>query len=368
MNIQCSREELSKATGNVIRAVSPKSALPALEGILFSARDSRLYLSAYDMEIGIDTSFPAQVRQPGEVILNARLFSDIVRRLPDENVTISTDDKLMTLIKSGESEYSLIGIHPAEFPELPKITDATALKIDGAVLRSMIFQTAFSVATSDARPVFTGILTEITKEHIRMIAVDGYRLAIRTEPVGNDCEMSFIVPGKTMTEIAKLIEENETDVKIEVAKRHIIFRTGDYNIVSRLIEGEFLDYRNSIPAEATSTVRVDTRGFIDAIERISLLISERVKTPLRCVFADNAVKLSCATAVGKANDRINAVTQGLWVEIGFNFKYLLDALKAAECAEVLLELAGPLSPLKIKPPEGDSFLFLVLPMRLKSES
>jgi len=367
MNIRCDRDQLLKATSSVIRAVSPKSPLPALEGILFTAKDETLSMATYDMEIGMNTSIPAQVREPGEIILNARLFSDIVRRLPEEQVTITVDEKLMTLIKSGESEYSLIGIHAAEFPEIPKITDTTSLQLDGGVLKSMVEQTVYAVAASDARPVFTGILTEINKDQIRMIAVDGYRLAIRTEPVQFDSDMNFIVPGKTMAEIARLIEENESDVQMEVAKRHIILKTGSYQIISRLIEGEFLDYRTSIPTTAATTVRVDTKQFIDAIERIALLISERLKTPLRCVFADHEVKLSCVTTIGKGNDKISAHTEGDRVEIGFNFKYLLDALKASDSAEVLLEMNGPLSPLKIRPVEGDSFLFLVLPMRLKNE-
>ncbi len=368
MKIICNTQQLSEACLNVQRAVSTKSTIPAIEGILLNADSGVLSVTGYDLEVGIHTSLNVRVEESGSIILGAKLFCDILRRLPDETVTIETDERQMAVICSGQAEYSLIGISADEYPELPAIEVDNPLIISQSLLKDMIRQTIFAVSTSDAKPVHTGIKFELTENQIRLVAVDGYRLAMRTETIIYQGDsISFVVPAKTLNEVTKLLSETEENIEIGVGKRHIIFKIENYNVISRLLDGEFLDYRAAVPASSTTTARVNTRKLTDMVDRTSLIITDRLKSPLRCIFSEDSIKTSCITSIGKAMDQIDANIEGARVEIGFNNRYFLDALHAADTDELRIELNGALSPMKILPPEGESFLFLVLPVRLKSE-
>lgn len=366
MKIVCSTETLSQACQNVQRAVSTKTSIPAIEGILLKAENGRLYLTGYDLEVGINTSIEAKIEQEGSIILNARYLCDIIRRLPDEEVEIEADARQLCYIRSGETNYSLNGISAEEYPELPSVTGGAPVIIDQGILKNMIRQTIFAVADNNSNVVYTGIKFEIEKNQIKLIAVDGVRLAIRTEEIDYDGEeLSFIVPGKTLSEVMKLIDEEEADVSLGVGKRHIVFEVNGYSIVSRLLEGEFLDYKSAVPASFTTTVRVSTKTLMSSIDRTSLLITDRLKSPVRCIFDDNTIKISSITSLGTANDKISAEIDGERIEIGFNNRFLIEALRVCDTDEVLIKLNSPVSPIIILPPEGESFLFLVLPVRLK---
>lgn len=366
MKIVCSTETLSQACQNVQRAVSTKTSIPAIEGILLKAENGRLYLTGYDLEVGINTSIEAKVEQDGSIILNARYLCDIIRRLPDEEVEIEADARQLCYIRSGETNYSLNGISAEEYPELPSVTGGAPVIIDQGILKNMIRQTIFAVADNNSNVVYTGIKFEIEKNQIKLIAVDGVRLAIRTEEIDYDGEeLSFIVPGKTLSEVMKLIDEEDADVSLGVGKRHIVFEVNGYSIVSRLLEGEFLDYKSAVPASFATTVRVSTKTLMSSIDRTSLLITDRLKSPVRCIFDDNTIKISSITSLGTANDKISAQIDGERIEIGFNNRFLIEALRVCDTDEVLIKLNSPVSPIIILPPEGESFLFLVLPVRLK---
>ncbi len=366
MKITCNRQELVNAVLNVQRATASKSTMPALEGILIEAKDDTLRLCGYNLELGITTHIKAQIEEEGKIVLNARLFSDIIRKLPEETIDINVDKKLIATIESGLSEFSINGISPLEYPELPQLTDTTNVQIPANVLKSMIKQTIFSIADNDAKPIHTGILFDIDEESIKLVAVDGYRLALRKESIKYTDKISFVIPGKTLQEIIKLLPDTENEAMLELSTRHIMLRIDDYLVTSRLLEGEFLDYNSAIPETHTTSAVANTEDFINSVERMSLLITDRLKSPLRCIFNEGEIKFSCTTPIGKANDEISAKIEGEPVEIGFNNKYLQDALKNTDSDEVKIELSGPLSPMKILPTQGDSFLFLVLPVRLKS--
>lgn len=367
MKITCSRQQLNEAVLNVQRAVSTKSSVPALEGILLRTQGEEMILCGYDLELGMTTRIEARVEEKGSIILSARLFGDIVRRLPADSVELATDSKNITTIKSGPSEFSIVGIPAEEYPELPAISGETSIRIAHNVLKSMIRQTIFAVAESDAKPIHTGTLFELEENRIRLVSVDGYRLAIREEAAKCGEQTSFVVPGKTLGEVNKLLGDDETELEILIGRRHIQFQIGNYCVISRLLEGEFLDYRAAIPNGSTTEIVVSTRSMIDSVERVSLLITDRLKSPVRCIFEDNEIRISCSTAIGRANDQFPAQITGNPVEMGFNNRYLLDALRNSEGDEVRIQLSGPLSPMKILPREGEAFLFLVLPVRLKSE-
>ena len=290
-----------------------------------------------------------------------------MRRTPAETVTVSVDEKNMATLESGYSRFSIIGIPAEEFPELPKLSDSTQISLPGALLKSMIRQTLFAIAESDAKPIHQGSLFSLENGILDVVSVDGYRLAVRREPVDFSEDLSFVVPGKTLSELLKLIKDSEEPVEISAGRRHILFKIDNYTVISSLLEGEFLNYKAAIPPESQTEVVLKTREAIDSVERVSLLITDRLKSPIRCLFDNNEVKLNCTTSMGRASDQLDVEMTGQSVEIGFNNRYLLEALRNTECDEVKVQLGGPLSPMKVVPKEGDSFLFLVLPVRLKSE-
>lgn len=368
MKIKCEKSVLCEAVAVVSRAVSTRSPLPALEGILMRTNSGTVELFGYDMDIGISTRIDAQIEENGEIVLPAKVLFDIAKKLPDEFVTIRAGEKCLTEIKSGQSEFTILGMPADEFPEFPSIGDVTDFSIPQNALKSMIDQTIFAISQTDTKPIHTGSLFEIKEGCLNVVSVDGYRLAKRTEKVIFNDDISFVIPGRALNEVSRLLDGSSDDlVGMQISKKNVILNVNKFQIFSRLLEGEFLDYNAAIPKGSSVNVKVNTRVLIEAVERVSLLISDRVKSPLRVKFADNEVYLNCSTALGKANDSISASIEGNPLEMGFNNRYLLDALRAAECDEVMLEISGPLSPMKVVPVGSDSFLFLVLPVRLKSE-
>ena len=367
MKFTVEKRLLNEAVTNLQRAVSSKTSIPALEGILIRSEENRLILTAYDLEIGMQTELPAIISAPGAIILTAKLFAEIVRRSPDEDITIDVDDRNTATITSGVSCFTIIGMNAAEFPEFPKITDTDTLRLPANVLKSMIRQTLFAIADSNAKPIHQGSLFKIEDNMLDVVSVDGYRLALRREAIRFDGSLDFVVPGKTLSEVLKLLKDSEGEVEICPSRRHILFRIDNYTVISALLEGEFLDYKSALPKDKKTEVTVSTRTMIESVERVSLLITDRLKSPVRCVIGEDTVKLFCTTTMGRATDQISAEISGDQLEIGFNNKYLLDALRAAETDEVRLQLGGPISPMLVLPKEGDAFSFLVLPVRLRSE-
>ncbi len=365
MKFSCNQKDFSAAVTNVQRAVSNKSNLPALEGILIKAEEGRIVLCGYDLEIGITTFIECNVQEKGEIVVSAKLLGEIVRRLPENTVDIKTDDKMIVYINSGQAEYNIVGISSNEYPELPKVEEMENIAIKSSIIKTMIKQTIFAISDDLSRPVYTGSLFDIEDNLLRIVSVDGFRMAIRQESISCNKNSKFVVPGKTLSEILKLISDEEKDIEIIIGQRHAVFKVENYSIISRLIEGNFIDYKSTIPSESNTEIIVNTRNLIAAVERMSLLTSDKIQSPIRCVVEDTFVKLFCSTAIGKANDAISANITGENVEIGLNCRYLLDALKNTETDEIKIQLNGSLTPTKIVPISGDSFLFLVVPMRFK---
>lgn len=370
MKIVCETSVLSSACQNIQRSVSNKGTIAALECILVDATNDGVSLTGYDLEIGSETKISAFVEEKGRVAINARHLCDILRLLPESKVSIETDEKDMCRIKSGEAEYSIIGTPADSYPDLPSVEGEIPINVRQSVLKDMIRKTIYAVATGEARPVHTGVKFEITENEIVLVALDGFRLAIRRENIDYTGEnKSFVVPAKTLNEIVKYASEEEGNYSIIVGNRHIVFEVENYRIISRLLDGEFLDYRAAIPAMSTTTIKIRTRDLIECVERTSLLISsEKIKTPVRCLAEKNEVRLSNTTSLGKAKDKCPAETDGNSIEIGFNAKYMLDALKVCDEDEINIELNTGATPIIIKPTDKENFLFLILPMRLKNEN
>ena len=235
----------------------------------------------------------------------------------------------------------------------------------------MISKTLFAISQNDQNPVHTGSLFDLNDGILHVVSVDGYRLAMRKEKINLMNQLKFVVPGKTLSEIVKLLskitgDDDDDQVGVHVSKKHICFSVGGYQVISRLLEGEFINYKNAIPKESLTTVQVETKAFLDSINRASIIINERAKSHIRCSFIDSEIKVFCETALGKISDSVHASCDGPEVVIGFNNRYMADALKACECENICLRMNGPISPIKIEPIDDDSFLYLVLPVRLNS--
>ena len=367
MKFSCEKALLTAAVSIASRAVAAKSSIPAMEGILIEA-DTRLRLTGYNLETGIQATVPAEIKQPGSLVLSARLFGEIIRKMPDDVVVFTSKDYMVN-IKCGMSEFNILGTDPEEFPELPTVDQQNSITLEQSALRSMIAQTLFAVSDNESRPVHTGSLFEVDHNDLTVVSVDGYRLALRREKadkIEGSEQFSFVVPGSALSEVEKICS-GEGPVTVNQGARHILFQAGDTVLVCRRLEGEFLPYRNAIPRNNPIHIQCDTRALLSSIERVSLIISEKLKSPLRCRFEGNEIHLSCSTAIGRASDSFSAAILGDAVEMGFNNRYLLDALRNSEGDEVRLQLNGPLSPMKVLPREGEDYLFLVLPVRLKTD-
>lgn len=370
MRIICDTQSFTEVCLNVQRTIPAKAVLPHLEGLLIKTEENSIIeLSGFDLEIGVSTKINARIEEPGSAVLNAKTFCDILRHLPEDEVTIDCDEKNICTIRSGEVEYTLISLDPDEYPERPGLTDEISFTVAGKTLTDMVRQTIFAVSIDDSKAVHRGIKFEITPGEIKLIALDGYRLAIRKEFTDyNGEQLNFVVPSKTLAELIKLYGDSDGQIKIIKAKRNIAFYVNNYCLVSKLLEGEFLDYRSAIPTAKTSVVRLNTKKMIDCIERASIIITEKVRSPIKLIFDDETVKISAVTSLGSASDKMEASIDGKRTEIGFNNRFILDALRSCDSDEVLLNLNGPLSPATFVPTDGDNFLYLILPVRIKESN
>ena len=368
MKFSCEKALLQAAISTTSRAVSPKSSIPALEGILLEAGND-LRLTSYNLETGIRTIVPADIREEGTLVLGARLFGEIVRKLPDDIVTFQSENYMVN-IKCGMSEFNILGTDPEEFPELPTVEYQNSLILPQSRLKAMISQTLFAVSDNESRPIHTGSLFEVDSNGLTIVSVDGYRLALRHEAIDKKEgaeTFSFVVPGAALSEVEKICSDVDEPASVTQGARHVMFKGGDAMLVSRRLEGEFLAYRQAIPRNNTIHVEGETRALLSSIDRVSLIISDKLKSPLRCVFDSNLLKISTKTAIGDAYDECPLSGDGGGLEIGFNNKYLMDALKAAPADKVRLELTTGVSPCVILPTEGEeNFLYMVLPVRLKA--
>ena len=369
MKFSCEKYLLQAALNTASRAAAQKSTVPALEGLLLEAVGGIVRVSGFDLKTGITTSLPADITQDGSIVLNARLFSDIVRKMPDDIITISSDENLLTKIKCAMADYEIIGTSSEDYPEMPSIDSNSGINIQQGTLKSMISQTNFAVSDNESRPIHMGELFEIENGMITIVAVDGYRLALRREPLTDENAVNgtFVVPGNALSEVEKIASDTEDIMKITVGLKHIMFTIGTTVLISRRLEGEFLNYKNSIPQTGKFHIKADRRQLINAVERVSLIISDKLKSPVRCTFRNNCVSMITNTTLGRASDEVAVEGDGENLEIGFNNKYLLDALKAAPADEVCIRLNSGITPCVILPTDNTrSFLYMILPVRLKT--
>lgn len=370
MKFSCEKIVLQNALSTAARAVATKSSIPALEGLLLVCAGGTLTVSGYNMQLGIRTRFACDVEEEGALVLNARLFGDIVRRMPDDMLTLVSDEKQTVKVHCGDADFDIIGLPAEDFPELPEVEEKNTVSLPEKTLGAMIRQTSFAVSTNEARPVHMGSLFEVGVDDLTVVSVDGFRLALRREKLEQPASgvFSFVAPGTALNEVEKVCEDIDEPVKITLGDRHILFEVGETELICRRLEGEFLDYKNAIPRKNSIKLTVDTRAMMESLDRVSVVISEKLKSPVRCKFGMNAVTFSARTANGDAKDICKLEGDGKDLEIGFNNRYLAEALRYAPADTVRLEMTSGISPAIVVPVDDadESFLYMVLPVRLKA--
>lgn len=368
MKFTCEKSILQAAVLTCARAAAVKSSTPTLEGLLLEAGE-RLRITGFDLKRGVRSNCDATVDEPGSVVLNAKLFSEMVRLMPDGMVTIDSDGDNMTTVKCGKTEFSFMGMSSDDYPELPSVDGRKSYKIKQSVLKSMINETIFAVSDNESRPIYTGSLFEIVDGRLTIVSVDGYRLAIRREDVeGPEEKYSFVVPGTALSDVERTCASDGDDTaEIFVGSNHISFTVGGVFIVTRRLEGDFLDYNKAMPDTFKYRIKVSCQELIRAIDRVSLIIEEKTKNPIRLTFNDGFIDCQSSTAIGKAEDVSFCEGNGEGLSMGFNSKYMTDALKAAPESEVCLCLNNGTSPCIITPcDEKDNYKYMVLPVRMRS--
>lgn len=368
MKFTCEKALLVSAISVASRTVAPKSAIPSLEGLLVKA-GVKVMLTGYNLETGITVGVPADIAEPGECIMPARLFFDIIRKLPDDEVTVSVDESFRVSIRSGISSFTITAMTAEDYPELPDVESEKGIPVPQRELREMISGTIFSASENMARPIHTGCLFEIADESVTVVAVDGYRLALRRYIPEQPLErtVKFVAPAAALKEVEKILDDTDDPAVIYLGTKHILFMIGDATLVCRILEGEFLDWRRVLPQNNPIKVAANVREVTDSIERVSLVISEKIKSPVRCTFGHNTADFRTTSTIGEAHDMCSTAGDGKDLEIGFNSRYLLDALRAVPTPEVSLELINGLSPIVLNPCDGSGkFSYMVLPVRLKA--
>lgn len=363
MRFECSRTNLVEAINTVQKAVSLRSTMPILDGILLEVTDN-IKLTGYDMETGIEYNLPAEIYKTGNVVINSRLFGNIVRRLPEEAISFELKEGNIINIESGSSSFQLRALPAEDYPKIPIVEEAKKMTLPQGILKEMILQSSFAASIDESRPILNGINVIAEKKSLSLVAIDGFRLALRKEEIeGELTDTQFIVPARTLNEVARVLDDGL--VELSISHNHILFDMGSVLVVSRLIQGEFMDYNSILPRNQESSMTITTKSLLDAFERASLVIrteDRRFSVTLQ-TNNDEVLSISAKTDIGSSHEELNIAMSGKLFDIDFNPKYFVEALKVITDEEILITFNGSLGPCVINPVEGDSFSYLVLPLR-----
>lgn len=366
MRIQIDQNKLVKYINIVQKGISSKTTLPILDGILLETVDGRLKLTGTDLEIGIESYIDCTILEEGSIVLNSRIFGDIVRKLPNSSINIKTIDNKVN-ITCENSEFNIIGNPALEYPELPTLEDQVSFNIPKDLFKNIIKQTVFATTQDETRPILTGVLLEIIDGKASFVALDGYRLALRNIKVNSPEDVKIVVPGRTLNELNKILEDDDTDVEITLTSGHIVFNLGDTLVFSRLLEGQFLNYRDIIRKDHKTIVKVNRRTLQDSLERASLLAKEEKANLVKLNVFEGKLVIKSNSEIGNVYEEMNVQLDGEDVKIAFNSRYILDGIKAIDAEEVELFFMGSLNPCIMRPLNDENYTYLVLPVRLAKD-
>jgi DNA polymerase-3 subunit beta len=375
MKISINRQYFIEQLNHCLKAISPRTTMPILNGIKIDVKDDYLLLTGSDSEISIEITIPTEINneeileisEPGAVVLSGRFFVDIIKKLPGDYVELETNNMFQTKITASKSEFNLSGNDPDQYPLLPEVNDDESLVLPSAVLKNIVNQTNFAVSTSETRPVLTGVNWKFNDDDISFTATDSHRLALR-RLIGakfNVDHSTAIIPGKSLSELNKIISDSDEEVEINFSQNQVLFSYGHMRFISRLLEGNYPDTSRLFPDNYETRVTVNNADFYHAIDRVSLLAREGGNNVIRMTVSDNNVELSSnSPEVGTVNEDINTENvEGEGLKISFNSKYMMDALKAINHDDVTIEFYGTMRPFTLKASESDEVVQLILPIR-----
>lgn len=370
MKFNCSKESLMMALNIAQKAVSSKTTLPILEGILFSVKNNNLLLRSTNLEIGVEVNIPAVVEKEGEIVLSSAITGELIRKMSGSVVFFESNEHHQMKIECLLSNFTLKSLATDEFPAFPEIIEDHIFTIDSLVLRELIKGTLFSVATNENIPVLTGVKIEIQGNSINFIALDGYRLALRSGKIKEtiDEDLSVIIPSKSLSEINKVLANYTGDVIVKFSKNQIFFEMDNTQFTSRLLEGDFINYKQIIPVEKTTQVRVNRRLLLESSERAALLAREGKNNLIKMDFNQDQLILTSNADIGDVFEVIPIVNQGESLKIAFNSKFLIDALRIIEDEELIMDMTTSVGPGVLLPVEESNFIYLILPVRVADEN
>lgn len=365
MKLKCQKNDLIQAVATVQKAITNKSTLAILSNIKLEAYGTTLTLTGSDLNLSIITKIPVTIDEEGSFVLPSRLLGELIRKSPDEIIEMELKEDKM-FIHSGLSNFNIQGQSAIDYPELPEVDNNNVYDVDAQLLSNMIRQTNFAISQDDSRIILTGSLIEINDGILNIVSLDGYRMAIRKAIIKNNENNRVVIPGKTLSEVFKILGSSDFngDVKLSFTDKHALFSIGDNQIISRLLEGEFINYNQILPSEFKSQVKVNTKEFMNSIDRAFLMARESKNVSIKMVINDDFIEILSNTEVGSFNEKIQIKLEGQDLEIGFNPKYLIDALKIIDAEEIYLDLINGISPCIIRPADNNNFKYLVLPVRL----
>lgn len=375
MKFVVEKDKLLKAVNSVAKAVAVRTTTPILEGILIQTNDNNdIKLTCYDQELGIEYIIQdCDVQEQGAIVVNATMFGEIIRKLPDADINIEVNNKNLLVIECESSLYKLATMNADEYPELPEFTIENTVTIEQNTLKEMITKTIFAISIEENRPIFTGCLFEIKNNILNVVAVDGFRLAWKQKNLTDSVkDFSAVIPGRTLSEVNKIIADSLDTVKIGVSKNQALFEIENCKIVTRLLEGEFLNYSKVIPENWETRVRVNRALIMNCFDRISLISSSSIekekKYPVKINVDTKGIKISCTNQTGDAKEELIVTTEGKELEAGFNPKYFLDVLRNIDDEEVYIDFGTAISPCIVRSVEDDGdYKYMILPIRLKND-
>ena len=358
MIFKIEQRDLSKHINIAQKGISSRTTLQILDGILLEAKNNKLKLTGTDLEISIETYVDCEIEQEGGIVVN---------KLPSAPIYIKVDETNNINIKCENSEFNILGNSPQEYPDLPIILESNSFELPKDLFKTAIRQTVFATTQDETRPSLTGVLIEIANSKISFVALDGYRLALRKLPINSNIDMKIIIPGRALNELNKILDDNEEDIKIASAPGHVIFNVGDTVVYSRLLEGQFFNYREIIRKDHKTSVVVNKKFFQDSLERASLLAKEEKANLIKLSVMDEEILIKSNSEIGNVNEKIIAKSNGENINIAFNSRYILEGIKIIDAEEIELNFMGSLNPCIIKPVDEDNYTYLVLPVRLAQE-
>lgn len=367
MKLICSKSNLVKGVNIVSKAVPSRTTMAILECILIDASANEIKMTANDMELGIETVIEGKIEERGIIALDAKIFSEIVRKLPDNDVVIETDNSFKTIISCEKAKFNIVGKSGDDFSYLPYIEKNESISISEYTLKDVVRQTIFSIADNDNNKLMTGELFEINENSLRVVSLDGHRISIRNIELKESYKpKKVVVPGKTLQEISKILTgEAEDMVNIFFTDNHILFEFGDTKVVSRLIEGEYFHIDQMLSSDYETKVKINKREFLNCIDRATLLVREGDKKPIIINIQEGSMELKINSFVGSMNEEIEIEKEGKDILIGFNPKFFIDALRVIDEEEVTLYMVNPKAPCFIKDDDG-TFIYLILPVNFNA--